>query len=366
MDPNENPTGNNPAATQTDNDADEWEQAGLDFLADKGIEKEDPEKKDSKEQETLDEQAKSQEKSEKEGEDKTPPEDKKQDEDPGDGDDAKKSSESEKKDEKPPADDDADDKKDAKDPEDPAPAEPEQPPATDPAAEERARRRAQLDLEADRKELAQDIKTKLFDDVPDKLLDAEGREIRTPEDVMQYRNPATGKNFTLEEGARWLQLAQKDLETKQNTAQGEVDKIVEVNLRVKEDADAVMAEFGEFLSKNPGLRKQIWADYSKSFKLSDDGEVIVEAPISMYNHYATLLQPYITDAKNRAKAAQDKVEADKKAEEEAAEAKKKAAEKKKEDRSDREDILSTRTKTHEGMDPEEKEWAEAAKEYYEG
>lgn len=348
---------NNPAPTQTDNDDAEWEQAGLDFLADRGIEKEDP--RDPKEQEAIDEQAKSQKSDEEEGSPESNPEDKKSDEKQGDGDDAQKSAGAEGEDGKPT---DGAEKPGEKS-DDPAP---EQPPATDPAAEERARRRAQLDLEADRKELAQDIKQKLFDDVPDKLLDAEGREIRTPEDVTQYRNPATGQNFTIEEAARWLQLAQRDLETKQNTAQGEVDKIVEVNLQIKEDADAVMAQFGEFLSKNPGLRKQIWADYSKSFKLSDDGEVIVEAPISMLNYYSTLLQPYVTDAANRAKAAAEKAEADKQAAETAEAAKKKAAEDKRNSQSDREDILSTRTKTHEGMDPEEKEWAEAAKEYYEG
>jgi len=338
MDPTQNPAGNDPAPTTTDTDDSEWDDVGLDFLADKGQESD----KKEEEQRTIDEQAESKKDDKEEGAPKSDPENQKPNEEQKPGDEANKATGEEGK----PA--------EAKTPE----------PAPNPDAEDRARRRAQLDLEADRKELAQDIKAKMYSDVPDKLLDAEGKEIRTPQDVTQYRNPATGQNFSLEEATRWLQLAQLNLEDKSKTTQGEIDNIVDVNIRVKEEADEILEEFGALLRDKPGLRKQIWEDYKATLQVSADGEVIVGAPVSMRNFYRTQLTPYKVYAEQQQTQAEQQAEVDQKAKDEAA--KKKAATEKRQSQSDREDVFSTRTKTHEGMDPEEKEWAEVGKEYYEG
>lgn len=350
MDPSQNPAGDNPAPTTTDSDDAEWDQVGLDFLAGKDI---DTDKKEE-EQRTIDEQAKSKEGGQEEGAPEANPNDKKSDEEQRASDGSQASDGAEGEEGK-----SADDKK----PADPK-ANEQQPPARDPDAEDRARRRAQLDLEADRKELARDIREKMFSDVPEKLLDSEGREIRTPQDVTQYRNPATGKNFTIEEATSWLMQADSHHKDKLAKTQTEVDRIVDVNLTIKEEADEVVEKYGKLLAKNPGLRKQVWTDWRNTLEVSEDGEVIVRAPVSLKNYFDSVLSPHLAYATEQERKAAADAEAAKKAEN--AENKKKVEQEKQQSRSDREDISSARTKDQEGMDSEEKEWAESAKAYYEG
>lgn len=351
MDPDQNPVDNTPPVDETppvDNtppepseDDTEWEQAGLDFLADNGIDKE---------KESDDEPTKPEEGVQKTGEGEEGPEG----QEPG---------------AKPPEGQDGNQDPEAKS--DPASKDEGQqapPPQVDPAAEERARRRAQLDLEADRRELAKDIREKMFSDVPNKLLDSEGQEIRTPQDVTQYKNPVTGENFTLEEASQWLMAAQRSMEQKYTESQEKVEAIVEVGLTIKSEADTVMAEYGDFLANNPGLRKQLWMDYSKTLTIDDSGDVITAAPVSMKNFYDTVLAPHVQHAKQ---VAQQQAEAEKQSLQEKAKAealdkaKAEVKAKKKEVQSDREDVISARTKSQEDMDPDEKEWASAAKDYYE-
>jgi len=341
MDPTQNP-----APTSTNDDS-EWDEVGLDFLSDKGLEQE----KNPREQRTIDEQAKSQKTTEEEGASQDDPANKEQNEESKLGDEADKATGQ---------------PGEAKPGE--AGTEPEtktQQPATDPDAEDRARRRVQLDIEADRKELANDIREKMFSEVPQKLLDAEGREIRVPQDVTQYKNPATGQNFTLEEGTRWLQLAQMNLEDKSKQAQSEIDKIVDVNITIKEEAQEVLEKFGPLLQANPKLRKEVWEDYRNTLDISADGEVITGAKLSMKNFYNRVLTPYLAEAIRRQKTTQEQAQANADEQARKAELAKKATEQKAQSQSDREDVFSTRTKGHEGMDPEEKEWADVGKEYFE-
>lgn len=331
-------------STMSDNDAAEWEQAELDYLSGKDMSSE-------KEQGSIDEQTKSKEGSEGEGSQEGDPASKKQNEEQGVGNDPEEGGRSSEEGGKP-----ADGSETSKD--EGKPKEDSQP-ATDPDAAERASRRAQLELEADRKELASDIREKMFSDKPTKLLDAEGQEIRTFQDVMQYRNPATGKNFTAEEASQWLMQAQRHLEETSAADQKEVDRIVDVNLTIKEEAAEVMEKYGALLAKNPNLRKQVWEDFKGTLQLSEDGEVITNAPISMKNYYDSVLGPHLSYANEQDRQANAQAEADKKA------AAEKAAKEKKQAQSDRADLTGTRTKGDEQMDPEEKEWAEATKSYYE-
>lgn len=326
------------------NDAKEWDEVGLDFLSDRGVESD----KDPKEQRTIDEQDEQRKSAEEEGAEEGDPAAKKQDEEPGASNDPEKGAGAEGEEGKPGEGEPA------------KPEDQQQPPAPDPDAEDRARRRAQLELDADRKELATEVREKLFSDKPTKLLDAEGREIRTPQDVTQYRNPRTGKNFTIEEASQWLMLAQRNLEENLEKDQKEIDRIVDVNLRIKEEADDVMREFGELLKANPKTKAKIWKDYQATLETNESGDVITNAPISMLNYYRNVLTPYKALAAQRAQERNAQAEADKKA------AAQKAAKEKRQSQSDREDVFSTRTKGHEGMDPEEKEWADVAKNYYEG
>lgn len=332
------------ADTSVDNDAQEWEDTGLDFLTDHGIE---PDKREE-EQGALDESKKQQEDTEGE---KTPEEnreDEKSDEEPGNGDDTGKKAET--------------DSTDAGAEGEPKPDTTEQEPT--PEQQERNYRRTQLELEADRKELAKDVKEKMFSDQPTRLEDADGDPIETIQDVMRLQNPNTGKQFTAEEAAQWLLQAQRHFDKKQEEMNQQVDTIVDTNMSIKEEADQVREQYGELLTALPNLRAQIWNEYQKTLVRDENSDVITKAPVSLKAFYDTILTPYMKQAEKI--KAETKAEEKRKAQEEAERKKKEQEQQKRQSHSDREDVFSTRTKLTEGMDPEEKEWADVAKEHFEG
>lgn len=339
MDPTQNPVGTPPAPTNDDSGAAEWDQAGLDFLSDHGVE---PDKR-KEEQGAIDEQAKPKEGDEAEGAPKSDPEGKKPDEEQGAGDDSKKGDGAEGESGKPKE------------------GEPETPPVPTPEQADREYRRRQLELEADRKELTEDVRKEMFSDKPTRLEDADGDPIETIADVMRLQNPRTGKPFTAEEATSWLMQAQRNFEKEQEKTDKEVAQIVEVNLNIKEQADSIKSKYGELLKNMPKLRARVWAEYQKTLIKDEKSEVITGAPVSMEAFYDTMLTPYMKQVENLKKQA----EADEQKAAEAEKRKKEAEEKKKQSRGDREDIFSTRTKIEDISDPEEKEWAKAAKDYYE-
>lgn len=339
MDPTQNPAGNDPAATATD-DSKEWDQAGLDFLADRGVE---PVKNQEEQGAIENEQTKP-----KEGDEgkKTPeanPEGKKPNEEPGNGDDPQKGTGT------------------AEEAGKPTGSETEEPPRQTPEQEEAARRRSLLELDADRKELATDVRKEMFSDVPTRLEDADGDPIETIADVMRLTNPRTGKPFTAEEASQWLMQATRHVEKQQEATQKQVDEIVDVNLRIKQEADSVKSKYGQLLAHMPKLRARVWAQYKATLQTHEGSDIITKAPISMEDFYDTILAPYQRQVEDMKKNA----EVDKQKQEENEKRKKEAEEKKKRSQGDREDVFSTRTKIEDISDPEEKEWAQAAKEYYE-
>jgi hypothetical protein len=340
MDPTQNPAGDAGASTNDNNDASEWDQAGLDFLSDQGIE---PDKR-KEEQGAIDEQAKSKEGDEEKGAPKSDPEGKKPDEKQGAGDDSKKG--------------------DGTEGEGGKPAEgeqPETPPVPTPEQADREYRRRQLELEADRKDLTEDIRKEMFGEKPARLEDADGDPIETIADVMRLQNPATGKPFTAEEATHWLFQAQRNFEKTQAEDSKKIAEIVEVNLNIKQQADSIKSKYGELLKHMPNLKAHVWAEYQKTLVKDEKSEIIIGAPVSMETFYDTILAPYMKQVEDLKKQA----EADEQKTAEAEKRKKDAEEKKKQSQGDREDIFSTRTKIEDISDPEEKEWAKAAKDYYE-
>jgi hypothetical protein len=345
MDPTQNNDGGNaPADNNVSDAAKEWDQAGLDFLSDRGIE---PEKGNEKEQGTIDEQAKSKEGDEGEGAPKGDPEAKKSDEKPGASDDSGAQG--------------ADNQGKPAEGDNKVP-EAEKAPEPTPAQTERTRRQELLELEADRKEIAVDVKEKMFSDVPTRLEDADGDPIETVADVMRLQNPRTGKPFTAEEASQWLMLAQRNVEKQQAEVEQKVEKIVETNLNLKEQAERVKSKYGELLKHMPNLRAQVWQQYQATLQKDEKSEIITGAPVDMEGFYDTIMAPYMKQVE-RLKA---DAEAEEKRKQEAEQRKKETEEKKKQSQNDRGDVFSTRTKIEDISDPEEKEWAQAAKDYYEG
>lgn len=342
MDPTQTPA-DNTSAPAADNNASEWDQAGLDFLSDHGVE---PDKR-TEEQGAIDEQAKSKENEEKNGASEGDPNAKKPDEKPGVSNDPNKKGEG---DQGKPAEGEG------------AVPKPEDTPAPTPEQTERDRRRSLLELDADRKEIAKDVRDKMFSDTPNRLEDADGDPIETIGDVMRLQNPRTGKPFTAEEASQWLMQAQRHVEKQQDEIGKKIENIVEVNLNIKEQAEAVKSKYGELLKHMPNLRAKTWQQYQATLQKDEKSEIITGAPLNMEEFYDMVMAPYVKQVEDM----KAKAEADEKQKQEAEQRKKDAEEKKKRDQGDRGDVFSTRTKIEDISDPEEKEWAAAAKDYYEG
>lgn len=344
MDPKDNPAGNAPANDNATNEAADWDQAGLDFLSDHGAE---PDKR-SEEQGAIDESTKPKEGEEDKSAPKANPEDKKPDEKPGASNDSGAQGE-------------GTEGKPGEGGEGEIPKLEGTPPPTQEQTE-RDRRRTLLELDADRKEIASEVRKEMFSDVPARLEDADGDPIESIGDVMRLQNPRTGKPFTAEEASQWLMQAQRHVEKRQEEVSQKVEKIVEVNLNIREQADAVKSKYGELLAHMPKLRASVWQQYQATLQKDEKSEIITGAPVSMETFYDTVLAPYMRQVENMKKEAA--AEETRKAE--AEQRKKEAEEKKKRDQGDRGDVFSTRTKIEDISDPEEKEWAKAAKDYYEG
>lgn len=279
---------------------------------------------------------------------------------------------------KDPSDEQADPEKDPKttktDPENPDDKKPDEEPkpndnpndADDPNKEEepsiRDRLAEEVQIKQERIAIAKDVREKLFSDKPTRLEDADGDPIETLGDVMKLLNPRTGKAFTPEEAATWLLQAQNNFEKQQKEDQAQIDKIVDISLTMKYDLEAIKQEYAPILKNDPELRQQLMQAWFKTVEVGSDGDTIVDTKMGLKEFFDIALKPRVA-TQQAATAAQEaeakaKAEADKKAKE--------VAERQRQDRSDRVDVVSTRTKIESEMDADEKEWANIAKEYYEG
>lgn len=214
-------------------------------------------------------------------------------------------------------------------------------------------REAQKQVEA----VAKDVREKMFADAPTVLQDAEGDPITSVADVMKLINPRTQEAFTEEEAGMWLLSAQQQFNVRLAQMDKQIEQIAEVNVDLKDQADSITYQYGELLKAMPDLRDQLWVEYQKTLVKDEKSGIITAAPVSLEKFYDIALQPYVKLAQSLETQEGDvaKVEAERlKAEEEV---------KKVKTRADRSDIYgSGKTDT---MDDDEKEWAEAAKDYYE-
>lgn len=325
MDPNENT-----APTEPTQDELEWASAADNFVSDSGVDLDEKKKEGA-----PDEQAKPEKTPEEIAADEAAAKAKDGNEEQKPGDDPEKKAEG--------------------DPE--KPAEGPEPTVRDRLAEE-------AELKQTREAITQDVRAKLFSDKPTRLEDADGDPIETVADVMKLQNPATGKPFTAEEAASWLLRAQDHFEKQAKADQAEIDKIVEVNVTMKYDLEAIKSEYGELLKHLPNLRQKLTEAFLKTVELGSDGETIVGTKIGMKEFYDITLAPYVKQAKQMEADDAAKAEAAQKAADE--QKKQEQAQQQKQTRSDRGDVFSTRTKIEDITDPDEKDWASAAKEYYEG
>lgn len=321
----------NPTPTAEEADSDEWNDATDELFP--GIRKASEEKKN--------EPAKSKKTAEEIAAEAANPQDKKQDEGAGTGDDTG----AEGAGDKAPGDGAAeagaaDDGK----------AEP-----GDQAREARvAERQAAEHMEA----VQTDVREKLYPDMPTELSDGDGDPIRTVEDVMTHDDPNTGEPFEREAAELWFLKAKDTFREQSAAAAARVEQVSKVNITLKNEADYINGKFGELLQAKPDLQKRLWAQFEKTLEKDEATGIITKMPVSLEDFYETALEGYVTAPATPAGAPAAPA---KTAEELAAEAKAEADRKAKE-RNDRSDIFTGGTKDQ--PDQEDKEWDEAANNYF--
>lgn len=224
---------------------------------------------------------------------------------------------------------------------------PEVPVAQTDVDQEISNRAAQRQASEQFQSVRNDIREKIFKEIPRELTDKDGDPIRSVEDMMKLVDPNTGQAFTEEAARLYLMEFKRDLDAKINQAEEFATKIAEVNIAIKEEADLIMKKFGAILDKNPEVRKSLWQQYRKTLVMGPEG-VIVNAPVSLFDFFSTSLTPYIAvnqyqEEAERAKKGMEEIQ-------------------RRQEQVDRSDIHgSGKVDT---MSDEDKEWQEAHKNYF--
>lgn len=212
-----------------------------------------------------------------------------------------------------------------------------------------------------------DVREKMFADLPTTLQDADGDPINGIEDVQKLINPRTQEPFTEEEAGMWLLSAQQKFNESLVSAEKQIEKVANVNMDLKDQADRVTEKYGKMLAAKPELRDKLWLRFEKTLVKDGKSELITDMPFPLEEFYDTALEPYLEIEKQAvspvapvvpgetAPTAEEKAAAD-------AKAKKEADEAKQQRRADRSDIYAPNNAPQ--PDDEEKEWGEAAKEVF--
>lgn len=157
-------------------------------------------------------------------------------------------------------------------------------------------RATQREMAAEEKATKDDIREAMFSDTPTELLDQDGEPIRTIEDVMGHMNNVTGKPFTEEEAAAWLLRAQQSLNATREQNEKRIEEIAELNISLKEQADAMKAKYMPLLTAmdktRPDFSKNLLNEWKKTLKTDPQSGIIIEAPVSLEWFYSTNLAPY--------------------------------------------------------------------------
>lgn len=217
-------------------------------------------------------------------------------------------------------------------------------------------RLAARQVERTRQEFRNDVRDKMFPDMPTELRDRDGDPIRSIEDVMQLLNPNTGQRFTEEEAGQWFLHAQQSFNRELSNAQKQVDDIAEVHLDLKDQADTIKYRYGELLKALPEVADQVIQAYMETLVRDEKSGVITKAPLSMEKFYDIALKPYTELAQyleeqgsqqTPGAPAQPAVD---------------PAKQRQQERADRSDIYGG--SQPDLGDDEDKEWASAAKSYF--
>lgn len=222
--------------------------------------------------------------------------------------------------------------------------------ANDAAASARAARLANRQYSEQVASVKSDVMQKMYADAPTTLADADGDPINSIEDVMKLIDPRTGEAFTENDAAVWLLSAQQEFNKQVAEREKNAEKIAELNVDIKDQADFVNDKYGEFLKNNIKLRDKLWQQFEKTLKKDPDTGIIVEMPLSLEEFYESQLSPRI-EAQQQIAQQQAQGQAVQQ------QAQQQQQVQKQQTRQDRSDIYGNGT--GDATDNEEKEWAQA-------
>jgi hypothetical protein len=183
------------------------------------------------------------------------------------------------------------------------------------------------------------------------LRDSDGDPITGIDDLTNLINPKTGDLFTEEEAGTWLLSAQQKLNQDIETVEKFIENVAEVNANITENAQRVAAKYGDILSADDKLRERLIQAYDKTLVKDPKTGVTLNAPVDVMEFFDIALESKLADKIVADQAAAEKAKAD-------------AAKAAKDGQSDRGDLKPSGK--GDNIDPADKEWAQAYKEYEEG
>ena len=134
----------------------------------------------------------------------------------------------------------------------------------------------------------------------------DGTPITSVTQLTQVINPETDEPYTREEAATLLLDARKIVDDNVAANEAQIDKLTDLNVDFKEQADEVDRLYGEVLKAFPEEAKGWLAAYQKTFKMSEDGSYVTDVPISPLEFYGPIVKPFLNAS---AQVAQQQAEA---------------------------------------------------------
>lgn len=183
------------------------------------------------------------------------------------------------------------------------------------------------------------------------LRDSDGDPITGIDDLTKLLNPRTNELFTDEEAGSWLLSAQQKLNKDIETVERFIEQVAEVNVNVKLGAERVAEKYKDILSADDKLRERLIQAYDKTLVKDPKTGVTINNPVDVEEFFDIALESRLAD---RAAATEAASEA----------AKAKVKQDAKDSQSDRGDLKPSGKSDN--IEPEDKEWAIAIKEYERG
>lgn len=119
------------------------------------------------------------------------------------------------------------------------------------------------------------------------LRDTNGKELRTPQDVVD----ASNGEMSMEEAAQWLMNEQYKLDKEVASIKDDAKKVAETTLNFKRDSIAALQKYEPLFKAYPALQQKTFDKLMKQVKTDKEKGVILSAPDVM-EHYDDYLEPY--------------------------------------------------------------------------